>query len=126
MLGAFNAVTGQLTGVANDGYINATTVCELLRKLSIQYAGRPITIVLDNARYQHCKLVEDLAVELGITLRFLPSYSPNLNLIERIWKFVKKKCLYNIYYETFDDFKAGIKTALIESRPITKPNSKAS
>ena len=112
VLGAFNAVTGQLTSVANDGYINATTVCELLRKLSVQYAGRRITIVLDNARYQHCKLVEGLAAELGITLRFLPSYSPNLNLIERLWKFVKKKCLYNIYYETFDDFKAGINDCL--------------
>ena len=46
--------------------------------------------------------------ELGVTLRFLPSCLPNLNLIEQLWKFVKKKCLYNIYYETFDDFKAGI------------------
>ena len=112
VLGAFNAITGQLTTVANDGYINSMTVCELLRKLSIQYAGRPIVIVLDNARYQHCKLVEDLAIELGITLQFLPSYSPNLNLIERLWKFVKKKCLYNIYYATFEEFKTGINDCL--------------
>jgi len=47
-------------------------------------------------------------MELGITLQFLPSYSPNLNLIERLWKFVKKTCLSNQYDETFDDFKAGI------------------
>ena len=40
--------------------------------------------------------------------RFLPSYSPNLNLIERLWKFVKKKSLYNEYYETFAEFVAGI------------------
>ncbi|MDR1492456.1 MAG: transposase, partial [Planctomycetaceae bacterium] len=61
----------------------------------------------------HCKLVEDLAIELGVTLRFLPSYSPNLNWIERLWKFVKKKkCLYNTYYETFDDFKTGINDCL--------------
>jgi len=112
VFGAFNAITGQLTTVANDGYINSMTVCELFRKLSIQYTGRPIVIVLDNARYQHCKLVEDLAIELGITLQFLPSYSPNLNLIERLWKFVKKKCLYNFYYETFDDFKTGINDCL--------------
>jgi Transposase and inactivated derivatives len=112
VLGAYNAVTGQLTTVANDGYITATTVCEMLRKLSSQYAGRPIVIVLDNARYQHCKLVEGLAKELGITLQFLPSYSPNLNLIERLWKFVKKKCLYNVYYETFTEFTAGINDCL--------------
>jgi hypothetical protein len=45
-------------------------------------------------------------------LQFLPSYSLNLNLIERLWKFVKKKCLYNIYYETFNDFKTGINDCL--------------
>ena len=112
VLGAYDVITGQLTTVANDGYINATTVGEMLHKLSVRYASRPIVIVLDNARYQHCKLVENLAVELGITLQFLPSYSPNLNLIERLWKFVKKNCLYNIYYETFDDFKTGINDCL--------------
>ena len=112
VLGAFNAIAGRLTTVANDGYINSMTVCESFRKLSIQYAGRPIVIVLDNARCQHCKLVENLAAELGIALQFLPSYSPNLNLIERLWKFIKKKCLYNIYYETFDDFKTGINDCL--------------
>ena len=112
VLGAYNAISGQLTTVANDGSITATTVCEMLRKLSIQYAGKPIAIVLDNARYQHCKLVEDLPKELGITLLFLPSDSPNLNLIERLWKFIKKKCLYNIDYATFDEFTAGINDCL--------------
>jgi transposase len=112
VLGAYNAISGQFTMVANDGYVTATTVCELLHKLSIQYAGRAIVIVLDNARYQHCHLVQGLAAELGITLQFLPSYSPNLNLIERLWKFVKKKCLYNVYYETFADFTRGINECL--------------
>ena len=51
-------------------------------------------------------------MELGITLQFLQSYSPNLNLIERLWRFVKKKCLCNIYYETFDDFTTGINDCL--------------
>lgn len=55
-------------------------------------------IVLDNARYQHCKLVEAVAKELNITLLFSPSYSPNLNIIERLWKFTKKKILYAKYY----------------------------
>jgi transposase len=112
-LGAYNAISGQLTVVANDGYITAVTVCEMLRKLSVQYAGRPIVIILDNARYQHCKLVEGLAKELGITLQFLPSYSPNLNLIERLWKLVKKKMsLQYFYYETFEEFTSGINDCL--------------
>lgn len=78
----------------------------------MRYAGRPISIVLDNARYQRCQAVDAFAKELGIELLFLPSDSPNLNLIERLWKFVKKKCLYNIYYETFEEFKAGINACL--------------
>ena len=50
----------------------------------------------------------DLATALGIELLFLPPYSPNLNLIERFWKYVKKTCLYSQYYETFPDFKQAI------------------
>ncbi|MDR1959363.1 MAG: transposase [Planctomycetaceae bacterium] len=69
-------------------------------------------MVPDNARYQHGKLAEGLAKDLGITLQFLPSYSPNLNWMERLWKLVKKKCLYNIYYETFDEFTSGINDCL--------------
>ena len=68
----------------------------------------PIKIVLDNARYQHCKLVEEAAKTLGISLLFLPSYSPNLNSIERLWKFTKKKILYAKYYDTPAKFHLAI------------------
>ena len=53
-----------------------------------------------------------MAAELNIELLFLPPYSPNLNLIERLWKFVKKKCLYSKYHEKFVDFKQAIQTCL--------------
>ena len=56
--------------------------------------------MLDNARYQHCKCVENAAAAIGITLMFLPAYSPNLNIIERLWKFTKKTILYAKYYES--------------------------
>lgn len=49
--------------------------------------------------------VRKVAKEMGIELIFLPPYSPNLNLIERLWKFFRKKVLYNRYYEKFNDFK---------------------
>ena len=52
------------------------------------------------------------AKEFGIDLLFLPPYSPNLNLVERLWKFTKKQCLYNRYYETFHPFKAAIDDGL--------------
>lgn len=115
VLGALNAVTHELTTVVNDTYINAQSVCELLAAISKRYAGHPITIVLDNAKYQRCALVQQLAIEFGIELLFLPSYSPNLNLIERLWKFVKKECLYSKHYSTFAEFSASILQCLQET-----------
>ncbi len=80
----------------------------------------PITIVLDNARYQRCKLVMEKAAELEIELLFLPPYSPNLNLIERLWKFVKKQVLYSKYYEKFEDFKTAITNCLEQTETTHK------
>src|SRR6201992_619791 len=75
---------------------------------------------LDNARYQKCRLVRDLALSLGIELLFLPTYSPNLNLIERLWKFVKKQCLYSIYYNDFAVFKQAISACLAQTNTVHK------
>src|SRR4051794_11183698 len=70
--------------------------------------GLPITLVLDNARYQKCVMVQALAVSLGVELLYLPSYSPNLNLIERLWRFVRVESLNSTYHERFEDFRAAI------------------
>lgn len=98
--------------VTNDTYINAESVCQLLRKLAGLGLGLPITLVLDNARYQKCAVVNELAKLLEIELLYLPPYSPNLNLIERLWKFVKKNCLYSTYYADFGQFKDAISNCL--------------
>ena len=108
VLGALNAVSHELTRVTNHTYITAETVCELLRKIAATGLTTPITLVLDNAAYQRCELVQSLARELGIELLFLPSYSPNLNLIERLWKFTKNKVLYGRHYDTFAAFCGAI------------------
>ncbi len=112
VLGAIDAVTHQLITECNDKYINAQSVCSLLLKIATLQIKVPITMVMDNARYQHCELVQNYAKELNIELLFLPSYSPNLNLIERVWKWVKKDCLYCKYYEKFDCFKFAIDSSL--------------
>lgn len=72
------------------------------------YAGEVITILLDNARYQKCELVSQCAAVLGIELLYLPSYSPHLNLIERLWRYVRKECLYSKYYPKFEGFKQAV------------------
>lgn len=110
--GALNAITHELITVTNNTSINADSVCELLRRLVALELDVPITRVLDKARYQKCRLVQALAEALPIERLYLPPYSPNLNLIERRWKFVKRKCLYSIYYDNFQDFKAAITACL--------------
>jgi transposase len=112
VLGALDAITHELVMVTNDSYINALSVCDLLKKLRRRHPDMPITLVLDNARYQKCKVVWALADSLDIELLYLPAYSPNLNLIERLWKFVKKQCLYSKYYADFDSFKTAISDCL--------------
>jgi len=112
VLGAWNAVTRQLIAVTNTTVVNTETMCELLQKISALGLTGPITLVLDNARYQHNAAVKALANQLGITLLFLPSYSPNLNLIERLWKFIKRRALYGRYHPTFADFQAAIQETL--------------
>lgn len=112
VLGAINAVTHQFVSVINQTFVTAQTTCQLLDKLRALHPGVPITIVLDNARYQHCKLVLAHAATRGIDLLFLPGYSPNLNLIERLWKFIKKDCLNGRYYPTHQEFHAAILDSL--------------
>ena len=112
VLGAYDPIKNKLTKIVNRTYINSSTVIELLKKIKAAYVRTPITIVLDNARYQRCKAVTEKADELGIELMFLPTYSPNLNLIERLWRFVKKECLYSKYYKMSNEFETAIVNCL--------------
>jgi transposase len=118
VLGALNAVTQEVITVVNATYINALSVCELLDKLAAWSQNLPITVVLDNARYQRCELVKRHATKLGIELLFLPTYSPNLNLIERLWKFVKKQCLYAKHYPNFASFTNAIEDCLRDTQNV--------
>lgn len=113
VLGALDAVTKKVLTVTNETYINAESVCQLLFEIAQHYGtAMPTTVVLDNARYQKCALVQNYAAELGIELLYLPSYSPQLNLIERYWRFLRKKCLYSICYANFNEFKAAIEECI--------------
>jgi transposase len=113
VLGAINGITHDLYCVCNETYINSLTVCDLLKQIKNKCIdNNPITIVLDNAKYQRCDLVKQLAEALNIELLFLPSYSPNLNIIERYWKWLKKDCLNSKYHTTFAKFKEVINSSL--------------
>jgi transposase len=112
VLGAYDPIKNELIKIINRAYINSETVMELLEKVRAIYLDSAVTIVLDNAKYQRCKAVIEKAAELHIELLFLPTYSPNLNLIERLWRFVKKECLYSKYYKTANEFEEAIVSCL--------------
>jgi len=115
VLGALNAVTKELVIFTNFDYINADSVCALLETLRQKFPIGRLVLVMDNARYQRCQKVFDKALSLNIDLLFLPPYSPNLNLIERLWKFVKKEVLYNENYKDFNGFCKAISGCLNET-----------
>jgi len=104
VLGALNFVTKKVETIVNSTYITSTEVVDMLEKLAEIHIGKVVNIILDNARYQRCQLVTEKAAVLGINLIYLPTYSPNLNLIERVWKFVKSRVLNASYHETFHGF----------------------
>jgi transposase len=112
VLAAPDAITHRVIRISNHAYINAESVCTLLRQIAAAGLCRPITLVLDNARYQRCAVVQALARSLKIELLFLPSYSPNLNLIERVWKFVKKECLGARVLSGYAEFTTAIDDCL--------------
>ena len=108
VLGAWDAVSRAFVSVTNTTVVNTDTMCALLRKIAAAGLVGPVTVVLDNARYQRNKVVQALAVELSITLLYLPSDSPNRNRIERLWRFLKRKSVYGKYHPNFAALKAAI------------------
>jgi transposase len=91
-----------------DERVNAQSTIALLKKLIRKHRkARTIYVICDNARYYRSRLVREFIAGTKIVLIFLPPYCPNLNLIERLWKYFRKEVLYNEYYEKFSDFKVA-------------------
>lgn len=120
VLGAMDYITKKVLVVTNDSYITATEVCHILRKIAAEYENKEVHLVLDNARYQKCQAVRVLAEQLGLHLEYIPPYSPNLNLIERLWKFVKSE-LSSKYYSDFSSFKQKIDSIISSTAGKNKP-----
>jgi transposase len=92
-----------------DTAVNAQSTIQLFNQLEAKNnAANRIIIICDNARYYRSNLVKEYLKQSRIEIKFLPPYAPNLNLIERLWRFMNKKIRNNKYYEKFDAFRAAV------------------
>ena len=102
--GVVDVATLQMV-VRFDDTINADSTIRLFEQLERKHRkAKTIYVIADNARYYRCTLVRAYLETSRIKLIFLPAYSPNLNLIERLWKYFRKIVMYNRYYQTLQDF----------------------
>jgi transposase len=108
--GAMNAHQPDDVVTVEAEIINAQVTEELFEKLLKKHADKErIYVFGDNARYyNNAALKAWLQQNPKIQLLHLPTYSPNLNLIERLWKFLRKKVINLRYYPTFDEFRNAI------------------
>lgn len=120
VLGAVGYGTAKMITIINRGSIGAEQVCELFREIH-RRCRKPITVVLDNASYHRAAAVRELAKALNIELLYLPPYSPNLNLIERVWKLVKKLALNARTLDDFEQFSASITETIATLETTRRP-----
>jgi transposase len=95
--------------VQEDKILNAAATIDFFQKIESSYPQKnKIHVFCDNARYYRNKTVAEYLNNSRIKLHFLPPYSPNLNPIERLWKWMKERVIYNTYYPEFKDFKSAV------------------
>jgi transposase len=112
ILGAYSPDDQDLISLEGRESCDGERVVQLLRKIRAANPGKRLLIVLDNASYNHAGPVIKAAEALRIQLLYLPPYSPNLNLIERFWKFLRRKVARNRFYATFAEFRTAVQNVL--------------
>lgn len=110
ILGALDILDLSVISTITEENCNSERVVEFFAKIRDIYPDKKIVIILDNARYNHAKFTTKYAEWYNIELYFLPPYSPNLNIIERLWRFTKKELVNNKYYENFEKFSGKVKS----------------
>ena len=106
--GVLNAFNVTDVVVRTDERINAQSTIELYKQLQKHKRKGKIYVICDNAKYYRSRLVQQWVKNSRIVQVFLPSYSPNLNLIERLWKFLRKKVIDTHYYRTKGEFRQAV------------------
>jgi len=110
LFGAVDVFNGKLVTRFEKRFDALTFKSFLVRLLHHRPKGKILVVLLDNAKYHHAKILRTFLRENRNILRlmFLPSYSPELNPIERVWKLTRKLCTHNTYFETLDQLSSAV------------------
>jgi transposase len=112
IIGAYSPDDQSLISWEGRESCDAERVAAVLKRIRTANPGKRLMVVLDNAPYHHAPAVTEAAKALRIELCYLPTYSPNLNRIERFWKFLKRKVARNRYHATVAEFRAAVQKVL--------------
>jgi transposase len=139
ILGGYNPADYSLIHLTGEETCDAQRVVEFFDLIVTQHTSAPYIVMFsDNAKYFKATLVNEwLDVHPQAHLEFLPTYAPNLNLIERFWKFAKEHLVKNTYYEKYKTFRAHVfrllnhvdeyveelKTLMVEKFQIIQPKT---
>jgi transposase len=106
--GSLDIISHKLV-IQEDKTLNAEATLSFFQKIEKAYPAKSkIHIFCDNARYYRNRNVKKYLERSKIELHFLPPYSPNLNPIERLWKWMKERVIYNTYYEEPEEFRSAV------------------
>jgi transposase len=109
LLATLNYETGQIHWTEDEQY-NAETFLAFLQQILSAYPSGKITMVLDNARIHHARLLQPFLEENRdrLDLVFLPPYSPQFNLVEGLWKWLKSDVINNVFYSTVAEIRRNV------------------
>lgn len=108
LCGAIDMISHKIV-IQEDKTLNANATISFLNKIEEAYPTKKVIhLFCDNAAYYRNKEVAKYLTTSKILLHFLPPYSPNLNPIERLWKWMKERIIYNSYYQEFAEFKSAV------------------
>jgi transposase len=121
LLGVLNYETGAVFCMQDESF-DAQTFLRFLENILKEYPTGKIILVLDNARIHHAKLIQPFLEEHKerLELPFLPPYSPNLNPIEGLWKWLKTSVVYNVFYESVQDIRKNVQAFIAEINQTPK------
>ncbi len=109
---AVNALKPEHLVYETTDSVNASSTLRVCKKLLKKHPKKTIYYICDNARYNRNRELTEWAKDKRIVFIYLPPYSPNLNLIERLWRLMRKEVIHSIYYDTYTKFKSSIEEFL--------------